>query len=141
MSGVEGAARAKGLQEETAAVRAARERLGEDIDLFDNEVRIKVRESVQDNLWKVIVTLGGIAAAVAARKGLAAAWRAGVSTDPPSNPADPDTTWPEALGFTVATGIAVGIARLLVNRGAAAGWRRTVGELPPPLRKGDQRTV
>lgn len=141
MSTTQPAAQRKGLEAQVAAVRAARERLGQDIDLLDAEVRTKVRKTVQDTLWKAVVTAAGIGAAIGARKGLAAAWKAGVKTDPPANPADPDTTWPEAIGWTIATGVAVGVARLLANRGAAAGWRRTVGELPPPLRKGDQHTV
>lgn len=127
----------KGLGPQVQAVEAARARLSDHINQMDREVRIQVRSSVQNTTWKVLVAAMGIGAAIFARQGMTTLWKAVIKTDPPDNPADPDTSWPEALGWTVATGVGVGVFRLLANRGAAAGWTKAVGELPPPLRKGD----
>lgn len=83
--------------------------------------------------WKAFATLASIAAAIAARKAATSLWQRQVGTDPPVNPADPTTDWAEALGWTVATGVLVGVARLFARRGAAALWEKMEGSLPPEL--------
>ena len=88
---------------------------------------------VANTAWKVIGAVGGMAATRSARKALNAGWRRAVGGDPPTNPASPSTTWKEALAWAIASGVAVGIARLLVQRGAAATWRKATGSYPPGL--------
>lgn len=44
-----------------------------------------------------------------------------------------DTGWGEAIAWTAATGVAIGVARLVAARAAAADWQRATGELPPGL--------
>ena len=78
-------------------------------------------------------TAAAVFAGIAVRKLLTAGWTKARKSAPPANPAAPETTWPEALAWTAATGIAVGIARLVATRGAAAGWRKATGVLPPGL--------
>lgn len=119
------------LEDEVAAVVLARERLGLGIDRLDAEVRAQVAGGVQKTAWKVGATLAGVLAAAAVRKGLTVAWRSAMKNDPPHDPSSPDTTWGEALAWTVATAIGVGIARLIVDRGAVAGWERATGSRPP----------
>ena len=60
-------------------------------------------------------------------------WTKARKTTPPTNPAARDTQWSEALAWTIATSIGVGIARLVATRGAAAGWEKATGALPPGL--------
>lgn len=87
----------------------------------------------QDTVWKaVVVTAAGIAG-VAMRKGLKSGWKAIRGADPPENPASPDVDWREAVLWSVASGTAVGLARLFARRAAAAEWRRRFGTLPPGL--------
>ncbi len=81
------------------------------------------------------LTTAGIIAGVAARKVIVASWKAAKKTDPPTNPAARDTQWGEALIWTIATSIGVGIARLIATRGAAAGWEKATGGLPPGLQE------
>jgi hypothetical protein len=50
-------------------------------------------------------------------------------------PADPATSWGEAIAWTAATGLVVGVARMLASRGAAAGWQKATGTLPPGLQE------
>jgi Protein of unknown function (DUF4235) len=92
------------------------------------------KATTQDKLmWRVVGAASGIAAAAATRALLTRAWRAGKHHDPPANPASASTSWPDALLWAVATGIALGVARLVAVRGAAAGWRKATGALPPGL--------
>lgn len=85
--------------------------------------------------WKAFATLASVGAAIAARKAAFALWERRVGAEPPVNPADPKTDWTEALGWTVATGVLVGVARLFARRGAAALWEKVEGSLPPELQE------
>lgn len=86
-----------------------------------------------DLLWKALTTGAAIAAGVAARNLATAGWRATAHAEPPTNPADPQTSWSEALGWTVLVGVLVGTARLLARRSAAEAWAHLQGEQPPGI--------
>ncbi|MGN6089009.1 MAG: DUF4235 domain-containing protein [Actinomycetes bacterium] len=86
-------------------------------------------------VFKLFGSLFAIVAGVAARKVLTTGWHAVVGSPPPANPEDPDTTWQEAIGWAVASGTAVGIARLLAARKAAQYYRKSTGHLPPGMDK------
>ena len=83
--------------------------------------------------WKVVGLTAGLAAAAATRAALTAAWRTTKHDDPPANPAAPGTSWGEGLTWAASTGVALGVARLVAQRGAAAGWQAATGSLPPGL--------
>jgi hypothetical protein len=83
--------------------------------------------------WKVVGVGTGLVAARASRSLLDKGWRSTRGGDPPRNPAAPGTTWPEALTWAAASGVTLGVARLVATRGAAGAWRRTTGSLPPGL--------
>lgn len=85
---------------------------------------------MSDTIWKVVGNLAAVAAAVAARKVLTTGWQATTGTEPPDNPADPQTPWREALAWGVLTGAVVGVARMLANRQTARVAQRVSGELP-----------
>ncbi|HVE64202.1 MAG TPA: DUF4235 domain-containing protein [Mycobacteriales bacterium] len=85
--------------------------------------------------WKVVGIGAGTAAAMLTKKAMTAAWRGAKHADPPANPAAPSTSWPEGLAWAVSTGVALGVARLVAQRGAAAGWQKATGSLPPGLEK------
>lgn len=84
-------------------------------------------------VWKVVGAGAGIGAAALTRAALRSGWRKVRKSDPPANPASPSTSWPEALTWAASTGVALGVARLVAQRGAAEGWRKTTGSLPPGL--------
>lgn len=86
--------------------------------------------------WKIVALASGLLAAKQARKALEVAWKKTVGGDPPTNPASPVTTWGEALLWAAVSGVAVQTARLVAQRGAAAGWKRATGALPPGLEEG-----
>lgn len=124
-----------GIAEHVAAVEAARVKLGHDLDRLTMEVQAQVRKRIEKTAWKAVGTGGAIVAGLTARKLLTAAWTKARKTNPPSNPAAPDTSWGEALAWAVASGVAVAVSRLLAQRGAAAGWQRALGSLPPGLQE------
>lgn len=84
-------------------------------------------------LWKTVGVLAGVFAARTSRSVLDKAWARTKGGEPPRNPAAPGTTWGEALQWAVASGVAVGLARLLAARGTAKAWQKGTGHLPPGL--------
>jgi uncharacterized protein DUF4235 len=80
--------------------------------------------------WKLFGTLAAIAAGIAARKALVAAFSKTTGKQPPANPEAPGTDWMEALGWAAASGAAVGLARMLATRKAADAYRKATGHLP-----------
>lgn len=116
---------------ERAAVVAARERLGADLERLDGEVRSQVAGGVQQIVWKIGAAGLGFGAALVARKALEAAWKGATKSDPPDDPGDSTASWGAALAWTVATAIGVGLAQLVASRGADAGWRKLAGGPPP----------
>lgn len=124
-----------GLSDQVAAVEAARSRLARDVDRLSTEVRAQMGQTMEKTVWRVGATAAAVIAGVAARKALTTVWQRARHADPPGNPAASDVSWPEAVGWSMASGMAVGLARLLAARGTAAGWRRATGMLPPDMQK------
>lgn len=83
--------------------------------------------------WKVIGVATGLAAAKATRKAMDVGWSKTRGGEPPRNPASRETDWSEAIAWAVASGIALGLARLLAARGTAKLWEKATGSLPPGL--------
>jgi uncharacterized protein DUF4235 len=73
------------------------------------------------------------AATIAARKALSATWKVSTGKQPPSNPEHPDVSMGEAIAWATASGVAVGLARMLATRKAADYYRRSTGHLPGNL--------
>ncbi len=74
-----------------------------------------------------------VGATMAARKAMTAGWKLSTGKKPPSNPEHPDVSMGEAVAWAVASGVAVGLARLLASRKAADYYRRSTGHLPANL--------
>lgn len=75
--------------------------------------------------------MAGTLGAFAVRSGLETAWKLAVHDDPPKNPAARDVPWRHAIMWTVATGMLIGLGRLLAERAAAGVWDRYQGRMPP----------
>jgi hypothetical protein len=82
-------------------------------------------------MWMALASGAGALGMMAVRQGLNQAWRFAKEEDPPENPASSDVDWRDAIAWTLATSIVIGLGRLLALRGAAAGWTRFTGEAPP----------
>ncbi len=93
-----------------------------------------LEDMVDDERAWTIVAMGSAAlAAIATRNLLSTGWEAVKQKEPPVNPAARSVDWSEALAWTVATGVAVGVGRMLAQRGAAAGWKKVKGHYPKGL--------
>jgi hypothetical protein len=82
------------------------------------------------SLLALAATLG---ATIAARKAMTATWKLSTGKQPPSNPEHPDVSMGEAAAWAIASGVAVGLARMLASRKAADYYRRSTGRLPANL--------
>ena len=82
------------------------------------------------SLLALAATLG---ATVAARKAMTATWKLSTGKQPPSNPEHPDVSIGEAVAWAVASGVAVGLARMLASRKVADYYKRSTGHLPANL--------
>jgi len=83
--------------------------------------------SVERIEWQIVAAATGALATVATRKALTAAWRAAGR-----DAANAEWgTWGEALAWGVAVGAGMGVARVIAQRVAAAGFERVTGDPPP----------
>lgn len=71
---------------------------------------------------------------------LAGAWRKTRHEEPPENPASPSTTWSDALAWAAVSGIGLGVARLVAQRGAAAAWQASTETLPAQVQSSGAAT-
>jgi Protein of unknown function (DUF4235) len=90
-------------------------------------------------IWTVFSLVSALGAAALAKKALDKSWQVATGKQPPENPADPDVEIWEAVSWAVASGVAVGLARMLAQRKAASYYQRSTGHLPPDLARDDQK--
>jgi hypothetical protein len=115
----------------------ARGRNGYDTVMASNKISATLAGRT-DLVWRVVSGATGLVAGMATRRLLAVAWSSLSPSDhePPLNPADRRITWPEAVTWAVAAGAGVGVAHLVGQRLAAAGWELATGEAPPGIDDG-----
>ena len=89
-------------------------------------------------VWTVFSLVSALGAAALAKKAIDRAWTIATGKKPPENPADPDVDIWEAVAWAVASGTAIGLARMIAQRRAASYYARSTGHLPPDLRKDHQ---
>jgi hypothetical protein len=74
-----------------------------------------------------------VGATMVARKLMTTVWKLSTGKQPPSNPEHPDVSMGEAVAWAAASGVAVGLARMLASRKAADYYVRSTGHLPANL--------
>lgn len=125
--------KAKALQPYVQAVDDQRDRLVQSIAEFDKESRQEVLYRMERLAWNVFSGLAAGGAGIAASVVLKAVWdKAFKRGTPPLDPADPDANLVDAIGWTVITGVGVGVATLVARRGAVKGWKALTGSNPIP---------
>lgn len=87
-------------------------------------------------VWKIVTLASGTAAGLVTERVLVVVWDKAFSRIAPTNIADRRTSWAAALSWAVATGVGVGVARLVANRSAAAVWEAATDEVPPGMQTG-----
>ena len=85
----------------------------------------------RDQAWMAVAAGAAMLGGAMVRKGLEGAWKLAMHDDPPLDPSSREVAWREAILWTVASGVVIGLGRLIARRGAAAGWERLTGEAPP----------
>ncbi len=83
--------------------------------------------------WQIVGAVSGIAAGAVTRKVMVFVWTRVRDEAPPTNPAAPRVTWAQALVWTVSSGVALAVARLVAQRGAAEAWKAVTGDYPAAL--------
>jgi hypothetical protein len=81
--------------------------------------------------WKAISYGAGALAGLATRRLIDSAWKGLGHASRPPVPADRRLSWAEALSWAVATGVGMGVSRLLAIRTAAVVWEAATHERPP----------
>jgi|SRR6516165_1231235 hypothetical protein len=87
-----------------------------------------------DLAWKLVAMTTGAVAGAAVRRLLRLVWRGTTKVEPPVHPASGNADWRAALGWVVASGIGVAVARFVAQRGAAAAWKARTGSYPSALK-------
>lgn len=88
-------------------------------------------------VWSAYALGATVVAGIVARKALTTSWKVATGKEPPQNPADPDVSMGEAVAWAAASGVAIGLARMLATRKAANYYRKSTGHLPPNLQESD----
>ena len=88
-------------------------------------------------IWTVYGLAATTLATILARKALNTTWKVSTGKTPPKNPAHPDVSMGEAVAWAILSGVAVGLARMVASRKAAAYYRKSTGHLPPNLQDVD----
>jgi hypothetical protein len=81
--------------------------------------------------WRGLTLASGVLSALLARRLVAALWARAKGTDHPMDPSDRSTNWSTALAWAVASGVGVGVARVVGQRTAARVWETATGSSPP----------
>lgn len=86
-------------------------------------------------VYKLVGVGAGLVATKLARTVLDKSWEKARGAEPPRNPAVPGVAWSEALCWAIASGVALGVAKLLATKGTANAWQKATGHLPPGVEK------
>lgn len=78
----------------------------------------------REQKWRLVSLGSAVLASVLVRGGIRAGWEIARDDSPPLNPLAEDSTWTDAVMFSVATGLTVGLARLGARAIAASTWDR-----------------
>lgn len=82
----------------------------------------------QGTAYRALSTAAAIGAGIVTRNVLTRVWSDATGEEPPQNPADPSVGWRDALTWAAATGVAVGVGRVVGRRLAAGAYAKTVGK-------------
>lgn len=84
--------------------------------------------------WKALAIGSGLVGARLAKVATDGTWKAATGTKPPQNPADPDVSWKEAVGFAIVSGSIMAVVRMLAQKQAAKVYTKTAGHPPAALK-------
>lgn len=83
--------------------------------------------------WKAVTYATGALATLVTQRALVSLWNQFRPDPPPENPADRGHGWTPALAWAIATGVGIGVTRLVALRSAARVWEAATHETPPDV--------
>ena len=83
-------------------------------------------------MWRAVTTATGIVSAMLAKRAMLAGYHA-VRKDSttPLDPHDERFSWKNAVLWSLAAGVGLGVTRVISTRIAELGWEAATGTLPP----------
>ena len=81
--------------------------------------------------WALVGAGSAMLAGRLVDQALGHSYRAFYSDDPPEDVEIRDFSWLKAMAWTAGTAAVVSMAQMAAKRGAAIGWKKTTGKLPP----------
>jgi hypothetical protein len=81
--------------------------------------------------WKAITIALGALVGLATQRLIEMPWKRLRGSSPPKVLADRRSPWGDAVSWAIASGVGVGVARLVAIRAAAGVWEAAVHEPPP----------
>lgn len=97
--------------------------------------KVGTSDDDQGSAYGAMSTVAAIGAGIATRKVITSLWTRTTGNEPPNDPADPTVAWKEALAWAAATGVGVGVARVVGRRVAADVWEKRSGKPAPAERE------
>jgi hypothetical protein len=90
------------------------------------------RRAERKVVWMIVGAGAAMLASTHVEPSLSSGWTAETSNYPPARPESPlKTGWSEAIAWTAASALAIGLSQVLAKRGAALGWEYATGKNPP----------
>ena len=89
---------------------------------------------MQSTLWKVYTAIIGSVSTLAAQKVVAKSWEL-ITGDEPPQPGDPETPLREAIIWSIASAVGVGVVQLLTNRSTVRRMRKALDTDDVPHKK------
>lgn len=89
----------------------------------------------EDRLLALTTMAAAAAATVMVTQLTDRSWRLAFGEKPPDNPAASEVTWGEAIAYSAAMGLLVGLGRLVAKRLATSGLEHHLGHRPSGLRR------
>jgi hypothetical protein len=84
--------------------------------------------------WKAVSAGTGVASAAAGRALIGTVWKRLGGPKPPVNAADRRISWAQTLSWALTAAFGAGVAGVVGQRLAAAGWQHATGGPPPGIR-------
>lgn len=84
----------------------------------------------RNNQYKALDKITTIAVAVGTHTLLTEGWKSFTKNDPPENPSDPGVMWKDAFFWGAATGIGIGLSKVLMKIVLDASWEKYKGPKP-----------
>ena len=89
----------------------------------------------KEDKWDYLVLGASVLAGLAVRGIAKNGWHLVHKEEPPQNPAAEDVSWRDAILWSMALGMAVGLARMATRKGMATLWEKQQGEKPEQLKE------